>query len=187
MSQQGDVGGWAAFGSQTTDSDGVNHGSIVCNASCVSNMATEDRIFRDFHHSQAQIKTVYDIVTLPFAIAGGYQLAAWGVRAGLARIAMSRIANPVSNTLARVVPGNVQPSQLGLTDDVFVTNASELEGLTAEQIAQKLTIPNSASGFKIIEFPTSSVSGIATPINRANPVERQIGIVVLSELAVVGI
>jgi len=58
---------------------------------------------------------------------------------------------------------------LGRTDDVFVTDASALKGLNSQQIAQKLTIPESASGFKIIEFPSKGVSGIASPINRANP------------------
>lgn len=81
------------------------------------------------------------------------------------------LANPVSDTLARVVPGNVKPSGLGApgAPDVFVTNASELQGLTAAQIAQKLTIPNSSSGFRVFEFPSSSVKGIASPINRNNP------------------
>jgi filamentous hemagglutinin len=81
------------------------------------------------------------------------------------------VNNPVSSTLARVVPGNINPSMLGAPSamDVFVTNANELYGLNAAQIAQKLTIPESLYGFNVIEFPTSSVSGIASPINRTNP------------------
>lgn len=43
-----------------------------------------------------------------------------------------------------------------------------IKGLTAGQIAEKLTIPNSASVFKVIEFKTPT-SGLSTPINRGNP------------------
>ncbi|MCH9692101.1 MAG: hypothetical protein K0U59_08595, partial [Gammaproteobacteria bacterium] len=78
-------------------------------------------------------------------------------------------ANPVPSKLARVVPGNVNPKTLGKTDDVFVTDASALKGLNSKQIADKLTIPQSSTGFKVIEFPSSNVSGIASPINRTNP------------------
>ena len=80
------------------------------------------------------------------------------------------IANPVSDTLARVVPGDVDASTLGApgASDVFVTNASEISGLDAGGLAQKLTIPEESS-YKVIEFPTDSVSGISSPINRMNP------------------
>lgn len=80
------------------------------------------------------------------------------------------LANPVPTTLARVVPGNVVPKTLGKTDDVFVTSADALKGLNAKQIADKLTIPPpSSSGFKVIEFPSSNVSGLASPISRTSP------------------
>jgi len=82
--------------------------------------------------------------------------------------ATKSIANPVPGTLARVVPGHVNPKTLGTTADVFVTNAKALKGLNAKQIADKLTIPQSSSGFKVIEFPTPS-SGIASPVSRNNP------------------
>lgn len=93
------------------------------------------------------------------------------VPVGFARVATFRgIANPVSDTLARVVPGNINPATLGAPGaiDVFVTNASELRGLTAQQIAQKLAIPGSSS-FRVIEFPSANVEGIASPIGRTNP------------------
>ena len=82
----------------------------------------------------------------------------------------SRITNPVSETLARVVPGHLSPKTLGKPGDidVFVTNASELRGLSASEIARKLTIPESSS-LKVIEFPTKSVDGLASPIRRTNP------------------
>lgn len=85
--------------------------------------------------------------------------------------AAKAIANPVSDTLARVVPHNINPSTLAKTGDldVFVTNASELRGLSNSQIAEKLTIPEIPGGFKVIEFPSSSVNGIASPVFRTNP------------------
>ena len=80
------------------------------------------------------------------------------------------IANPVSGTLARVIPGDVEATSLGApgAEDVFVTNASEIRGLNASEIAQKLTIPESSS-YRVIEFPSEGVSGIASPVNRINP------------------
>jgi RHS repeat-associated protein len=80
------------------------------------------------------------------------------------------VTNPISSTLARVVPGSINPATLGRVGeaDVFVTNAAEIHGLSAAQISEKLTIPG-ASSFRIIEFPSANVSGIASPINRLNP------------------
>ncbi|HEX6705225.1 MAG TPA: Ig-like domain-containing protein [Albitalea sp.] len=88
----------------------------------------------------------------------------------LGRVWTTGVANPVSDMLARVVPGNIKPTNLGSPGalDVFVTNASELRGLAAKQIADKLAIPESAS-FRVIEFPSASVQGIASPIGRTNP------------------
>ena len=51
--------------------------------------------------------------------------------------------------------------------DVFVTASSDIKGLNAIQIAQKLTIPESSTGFKVITFETPI--GIASPINRTTP------------------
>ncbi len=87
-----------------------------------------------------------------------------------ARQAARGVANPVSGTFARVVPGNLRPTSLGKPGDldVFVTNARELRGLSANQIANKLAIPQT-SPLRIIEFPSAKVQGIASPINRTNP------------------
>ncbi|SFS08517.1 RHS repeat-associated core domain-containing protein [Dyella sp. OK004] len=81
------------------------------------------------------------------------------------------VANPISSTLARVVPRNINPTTLGRAGDVdvFVTNASELRGLSNAEIASKLTIPEVPGGFRVIEFPSSSVDGIASPVFRSNP------------------
>ncbi len=82
------------------------------------------------------------------------------------------ILNPVPGTLARIVPGEINPMTLGApaAQDVFVTAASDIQGMTASQVSQRLTIPLSESGtFRIFEFPTKSISNIASPVNRMNP------------------
>jgi RHS repeat-associated protein len=93
-----------------------------------------------------------------------------GALGALSKLALvtKGISNPIPSTLARVVPGGVNPKNLGATADVFVTDAKALQGLNARQIANKLTIPQNPSGFKVIEFPTPN-SGIASPVLRGNP------------------
>nr|WP_301005414.1 polymorphic toxin type 10 domain-containing protein [Lunatimonas sp.] len=81
-----------------------------------------------------------------------------------------KISNAVPSRVARVVPGDVSGIKtLGApsASDVFVTAAQDIQGLGAKEIAKKLTIPNSPSGFQIFEFNTPT--GIASPINRTNP------------------
>ena len=51
---------------------------------------------------------------------------------------------------------------------MFVTDAASLRGLNAEQIAAKLEIP-AATSFKVIEFGSEGVNGIAVPIRNAIP------------------
>jgi hypothetical protein len=79
--------------------------------------------------------------------------------------------------LARVIPeefaGSPTLGRQGV-EDVFVTDASQLKGLTSStQIAERLTLKN-ADGtfvkgpFRIIEFDTPT-SGLAQPFNRGNP------------------
>ena len=115
-----------------------------------------------------------DVALIAYGLVkGAIQLgrAAYSVTStGTAEI-VNGVTNPVSDKLARVVPRNLNPSTLGKTGDidVFVTNASELRGLSNAQIANKLTIPEIPGGFKIIEFPSSSIEGIASPVFRTNP------------------
>ncbi|WP_289031127.1 polymorphic toxin type 10 domain-containing protein [uncultured Algoriphagus sp.] len=81
-----------------------------------------------------------------------------------------KISNVVPSRVARVIPGDVTDVKaLGApsASDVFVTAAQDIQGLGAKEIAKKLTIPNSPSGFQIFEFNTPT--GIASPINRTNP------------------
>ncbi|MGK7902351.1 MAG: polymorphic toxin type 10 domain-containing protein [Hormoscilla sp.] len=80
--------------------------------------------------------------------------------------------NPIPQTLARVMPDNINPQTLGSprATDVFVTAAEDIQGLNAAQIAEKLTIPPSLTDrFLVMEFPSSSVTNIASPVNRNNP------------------
>jgi hypothetical protein len=83
------------------------------------------------------------------------------------------VSNPVPSTLARVLPDNAITRASGTlgkpsVDDVFVTAANDIRGLNARQIAQRLTIPESPTGFRVIEFPTPR-SGIASPVYRTDP------------------
>lgn len=97
-----------------------------------------------------------------------------GVRAFAAKdlggVAAKGIANPVPSTMARVIPNGVPATTLGRpgASDVFVTGASDIAGLSSTQIAQRLTIPESPTGFKVIEFSTPR-SGVASPVFRSDP------------------
>jgi RHS repeat-associated protein len=107
------------------------------------------------------------------ALGGAAKLAgpALKVLKGIDKIgdATKSVANPVPETLARVISGKGPFSTLGRTDaeDVFVTGADDIAGMNAAQIQQRLTIKPS-SRYTIIEFPTPS-SGIASPVNRPDP------------------
>jgi len=78
------------------------------------------------------------------------------------------ITNPVPKEVARIIPGNGPFKTLGRpgTDDVFVTAADDIAGLSAAQLSKRLTIDPSDT-FTIIRFPTPN-SGLATPVNRLN-------------------
>jgi hypothetical protein len=80
-----------------------------------------------------------------------------------------RITNPVPKQLARVIPGRGNFPTLGppSRSDVFVTAGDDIAGLSANQIARRLTI-NRADAFTVIRFPTPR-SGLASPINRVDP------------------
>lgn len=52
--------------------------------------------------------------------------------------------------------------------DAFVTAADDIAGMVSAQIAKRLTIPQSPTGFRVIEFPTLS-QGVTTPVFRADP------------------
>ena len=90
---------------------------------------------------------------------------------------MTSVANAVPSTLARVIPSDVMKytSMLGKSgvDDVFVTAAKDLKGITSsEGISQRLTLMNSDGSyvkgpFTILEFNTPK--GIASPVFRDNP------------------
>jgi len=80
------------------------------------------------------------------------------------------VANPVPTMLSRVVPAGIPLNTLGPPEavDVFVTATVDIENLTAAQIAERLTIPPSPTGYTVIDFPTPP-AGIASPVFRNNP------------------
>ena len=71
--------------------------------------------------------------------------------------------------LARVIPGEGPFPTLGLPGDadVFVTDASAIQGMNAAQLSQFLDIPASDS-YTVVEFGTPS-EGLASPVFRTNP------------------
>jgi hypothetical protein len=79
------------------------------------------------------------------------------------------VANEIPSTLARVIPGNVNPATLGRpgTSDVFVTAAEDIAGLTPAQIAERLAIEGNQT-YTIFRFATPT-EGLASPILRTNP------------------
>lgn len=81
--------------------------------------------------------------------------------------------NPIPGRMARVVPDTPITRASGTlgrpgASDVFVTAADDVAGLNAQQISQKLTIPQSPTGYRVIEFQTPN-SGVASPILRTDP------------------
>jgi len=116
------------------------------------------------------IGKVTGTIVSALATAGAGKAATSLIQGARSAEAVAAVANPVSGTLARVIPGGLNTTTLGAPGaaDVFVTNAAELSGLNATQLANKLTIPGSSSGFQVLEFPTPS-SGLASPVFRSNP------------------
>ena len=109
-----------------------------------------------------------------------------GAAAGLAGLGLARGAGNLAGTVARPVAAGRLPKRLARVvpdipvtrrsgtlgapgaDDVFVTTPDDIAGLDAAGIAKRLTIPESPSGFRVIEFDTPT-SGLASPVNRTNP------------------
>jgi len=79
------------------------------------------------------------------------------------------LTNQIPTRMARVVPGEVNPTMLGRpgSADVFVTAADDIAGMNPAQVAERLTIPQSRS-FTVIEFPRPA-EGVASPVLRSNP------------------
>jgi len=71
--------------------------------------------------------------------------------------------------MARVIPEGIPATTLGRPGaaDVFVTAADDIAGMDASQIANRLGIPQSPTGFRVFEFPTPQ-SGVASPVFRTD-------------------
>ena len=82
-----------------------------------------------------------------------------------------QLSNPEPLRLARVISGNVNVTSLGRpgASDVYVTAADDIIDVkNSKQLSERLTIPNSDSGFSVYEFKTPE-SGIASPFDRNDP------------------
>lgn len=82
---------------------------------------------------------------------------------------LAGITNPIPTTLARIIPGNVNPATLGRPGalDVFVTDAEGIAGMNPQQISEYLTIPYSPT-YTIYQFATPA-EGLASPVFRSDP------------------
>ena len=76
------------------------------------------------------------------ATAGAGKAATSAIQGARTTEAAVAIANPLSGTLARVIPAGIETGTLGAPGvaDVFVTNAAELSGLNAGQIADRKSV-----------------------------------------------
>jgi RHS repeat-associated protein len=113
----------------------------------------------------AGIKSIEEIDAGLEGLSGIGSPEACGIGAGAAG------ADPViPSTLARIIPNGIPATTLGAPSaiDVFVTTPEALEGLDAAGIAQRLTIPESQTGFQVFEFATPDL-GLASPVFRTDP------------------
>ena len=90
-------------------------------------------------------------------------------KGGLSTLSVSA-ESVLPSTLARVIPGGIDATTLGRAGavDVFVTVPEDIAGMNSAQIAQRLTIPQSSTGYQIIQFPTPT-QGLASPVFRTDP------------------
>lgn len=131
--------------------------------------AVSDRRRSDIYEGLylAAIDVLLLAVDGPLPIGDGLAAASTGSKAVGS---INRVANPVPSTMARVIPNGVPATTLGRPGavDVFVTAADDIAGMTAAQIADRLTISESPSGFQIFEFATPR-TGVASPVLRTDP------------------
>ncbi len=139
-------------------------GAMLATPSSVAAPATSDHSTTGPSSDQAMMSMVGTI-----AIGEVASIAAGAAFSGICGAIASRVANPVPKVLARVVPGKGPYSTLGApgADDVFVTAADDIAGMSAKEISERLTIDPS-DAFTVIEFPTPA-SGLASPVGRTNP------------------
>jgi RHS repeat-associated protein len=129
--------------------------------------AAEQQATTDYYNQHPLVLAA--TVASPFVATGAGAFAEYALGFG-ATVAVEGADSLVPSTLARVIPGGIPLSTLGPPGaaDVFVTTPEAIEGLDAAGIAQKLTIPESPSGFQVLQFPTPE-EGLASPVFRTNP------------------
>jgi len=146
--------------------------SFIANASGYTNFSNGNQDFQNGNYLHGAANYVAGTVNEALLITGVG--AAYSKAAGMVSSAVdglvAEIANPVPGTLARVIPNGINTTTLGAPGaaDVFVADAAQLEGQNAQQIAAKLAIPKSPTGFQVIKFPAPG-EGLATPVLRTNP------------------
>jgi hypothetical protein len=98
--------------------------------------------------------------------------------AGSLAPASPRINNPIPGAFVRVLPTSALPPGASPATpgrpgavDVLVSAAEDVRGRGAAGIAQRLAIPPDSeySEYFVIEFPSTSVVGVGSPINRPDP------------------
>ncbi len=110
--------------------------------------------------------------TAPVGVALASTAVTMGIGSGIGALegaAAGTSESLLPSMVARVIPADINATTLAAPGaaDAFVTDSSAIQGMNASQLSQGLTIPESPSGFQVIEFPTPE--GIASPINRLNP------------------
>jgi RHS repeat-associated protein len=90
--------------------------------------------------------------------------------AGTAAAAAGAASWTAPSVLVRVIPNGIPATTLGAPGavDVFVTTPEAIAGLDAAGIAARLGIPESPTGFQVIQFPAPP-AGLASPVFRPNP------------------
>ena len=82
----------------------------------------------------------------------------------------SNVTNPIPQMFARVIP-NISTKALGAPgeSEAWVTDATRVRGLDAQELRAALGIRSSPTGYRVIEFSSDGVQSIASPILRTNP------------------
>jgi hypothetical protein len=166
------LSGFLAFGSQSGSPVFVSS-TFSCSRHCL--------FAESGYEANAQVNIAYDGVSSPVSNYDSFamltiddgEIGTVGASSLFGKstefLAAEGIANPVPSTLARVIPGEGPFTTLGApgSADVFVTDASAIQGMTPAQISQRLGIPASDT-FTTIQFPTPA-QGLASPVFRSNP------------------
>ena len=119
-----------------------------------------------------QMQAMVDFVgRISNAIAFGWLLGTATDAASGLGVGVTRVSNPIPTTFARVIPAGTNARTLARASETeaFVTDAAAIEGLSYAELKRTLGIRPSESGYDVFTFPSKGIIGIASPINRTNP------------------